>query len=572
MATLAPTNSATGWAESGSNTENQIGCSALTMPVNGIITDVVFYAKGYTGSVVAQGCVWSTSGTLLGAGGACTLPSAGGSGGINAQQWNDSGGINLYLTSGTQIGVGWWRQPGGSCVWSNQSGTGYYGSNTAAAPTTFSATSLGSNTQPLVFVIYTPATAPTVATSAATNITATSAVLNGTVNPNGAGTWGMFVWGNTAAKAVNGASGASYLGGAVSAAGEVMGNGTNPLLLSMTLSGLSPGTEYYFSIYANQASDSNPEAGSVLNFTTLATAPYAPTTLAPASGTIDRTISETLSWSAFSSPIGGDTQASYTLRWAVQSSSPSWNTIGPVSSTAAFDTLAANTLSANPIQWQVQVTGTAGYTSAWSALAYFVAGTPPSAPSITNPTVGGVIPTSTYTVDWVAPGSQTNYEVRTVADSSGSPNPSIIYQDTGVLAGTGGTQAMSFVTNGQVEHVQVRVMVNGLWSPYGDSGAVTVTYSAPGVPTLVLTPSASTGSISVAITNPAASGGTTTTVSNDLYRFVTSAGSTTAYRVATGLALDATWIDYGPASGTDYQYQAIAFDSNGNSTASAWQD
>jgi hypothetical protein len=45
---------------------------------------------------------------------------------------------------------------------------------------------------------------------------------------------------------------------------------------------------------------------------------------------------------------------------------------------------------------------------------------------------------------------------------------------------------------------------------------------------------------------------------NDLYRFVTSEGPATAYRIATNLPKNATYVDYTPASGVDYSFYCVA--------------
>jgi hypothetical protein len=45
---------------------------------------------------------------------------------------------------------------------------------------------------------------------------------------------------------------------------------------------------------------------------------------------------------------------------------------------------------------------------------------------------------------------------------------------------------------------------------------------------------------------------------NDLYRFVSSEGPATAYRISTDLAVNGTVVDYSPASGVDMSYYAVA--------------
>jgi hypothetical protein len=105
------------------------------------------------------------------------------------------------------------------------------------------------------------AAAPLVTTLAASSIMATSAQMNGTVNPNGATSEAVFQYGTTT----------SY------------GNSTQPQFniisstsISCTLSGLTPNTTYHYRIMAsNSGGDSY---GSDVSFTTSATAPSVTTT------------------------------------------------------------------------------------------------------------------------------------------------------------------------------------------------------------------------------------------------------------------------------------------------------
>jgi hypothetical protein len=82
---------------------------------------------------------------------------------------------------------------------------------------------------------------PTVTTSAPTSVTATTARLNGTVNPNGQPTTWQFEYGPTT----------SY-GSAT--AGQSVGSGTGPVNVSASVSGLSATSIYHFRLVATNAS------------------------------------------------------------------------------------------------------------------------------------------------------------------------------------------------------------------------------------------------------------------------------------------------------------------------------
>jgi len=126
-------------------------------------------------------------------------------------------------------------------------------------PTTSNVTVSGSS----VMVHFTsPSTVPAATTSVATNVTATSATLRGSVNPNGGATTAYFEYGLTA----------SY--GSVSSSVNV-GNGTNSAPVSINVSNLLNGTNYHFRIVANNSHGTR--TGSDMNFPTLSGIPTATT-------------------------------------------------------------------------------------------------------------------------------------------------------------------------------------------------------------------------------------------------------------------------------------------------------
>lgn len=84
------------------------------------------------------------------------------------------------------------------------------------------------------------ASSPTVTTGAATGVATSSAVLNGTVNPNGAKTSYFFEWGPTAAF---GSQSKSTSAGA----------GTKSVSVKTTPAGLIPGTTYYYRLDATNS-------------------------------------------------------------------------------------------------------------------------------------------------------------------------------------------------------------------------------------------------------------------------------------------------------------------------------
>jgi hypothetical protein len=95
---------------------------------------------------------------------------------------------------------------------------------------------------------------PTTVTLAATGITTNSATLNGSVYPNGAATKAWFLWGTT-----------TNLGNVTSTTN--IGSGTGAVAVSNTLSGLLPGTLYYYLVTATNTYGAAMTSGT--NFVTL---------------------------------------------------------------------------------------------------------------------------------------------------------------------------------------------------------------------------------------------------------------------------------------------------------------
>jgi hypothetical protein len=86
--------------------------------------------------------------------------------------------------------------------------------------------------------VATAASSPTVATSSATSIKQTSAVLRGSINPNGASTTYQFLWGQTAG-----------VYGSPSPIKSI-GHGTTAKAVEFTASNLLPGTVYHYTLTA----------------------------------------------------------------------------------------------------------------------------------------------------------------------------------------------------------------------------------------------------------------------------------------------------------------------------------
>lgn len=99
---------------------------------------------------------------------------------------------------------------------------------------------------------------------------------------------------------------------------------------------------------------------------------------------------------------------------------------------------------------------------------------------------------------------------------------------------------MTFAVNSRTEHIQIRVYASGLWSAWA-TVRVVVSFTPPSAPTLSLTTSELTASITATIDNPATG---VAVVSNDLYVREVERPGTTVILVATGVELDGSYTWY----------------------------
>lgn len=292
--------------------------------------------------------------------------------------------------------------------------------------------------------------------------------------------------------------------------------------------------------------------------------PNAPVQTSPVGGAvIDRGLTLRFDWD-FSDPDTVDSQSKYDLRYRVVGA-PSWTTVTATTSNTFHD-LAAGTLAAGDYEWQVRTYDALGIVGAYSASAFFTAGTPPTGPSITDPITGQTIPAASYNVVWSVP-DQDAYQVRRVADLAGVADTGTVYSDTGTLTSVAArSYLLTFDTNNRWEHIQVRVEDAGLWSPWA-SVRVQVDFTEPPTPEAEVIAYNDTGRILVDITNPTPVGSEPAVSRNDIWRTSSVEGE---MRVAVDVAANGAFNDYAVASGVDYSYFIRAWGDNGTFADSAW--
>lgn len=292
------------------------------------------------------------------------------------------------------------------------------------------------------------------------------------------------------------------------------------------------------------------------------TAPNAPLLTAPIGATvIDRAVTQRFAW-AFSDPDPGDSQSAYGLRYRLVGA-PSW-TDTSATTASTFRDIAGGTLAAGDHEWQVRCTDALGAVGPYSASAFFTAANVPATPAITAPADGSTV-IATAPVTWTA-ASQDYYQVRSVADVSLIPYPSIVYSDTGEVASIAARSVdFTFPANGRYEHVQVRVKAGGLWSPWA-SVRVHASYPSLQPGTLAVAAEQATASLLVTTALGAPVPGAPAAQTIDIYlRDPDEAGFGSRY--AGGLPPVSTWRWWTPRSGVDYDVRTLTHGADGST---AW--
>lgn len=221
-------------------------------------------------------------------------------------------------------------------------------------------------------------TLPALATTGASNITATTATIYGTVNPNSTSTGARFQWGAT-----------TNYGSTTTWASNLTGATT--LVLSNALSGLTPGTTYHFRLTAtNSAGTTN---GSDVAFTTLALAPSVTTAVATVVGSTSATLNATVN------PNGGATKAWF--QWGTTTNYGSYtttNSLAATNFTLGIGNLANGLTPGTLYHFRAVATNSAG-TNYGADLSFTAAPDPPTATTLAATGIGAISATLNGTVN-----------------------------------------------------------------------------------------------------------------------------------------------------------------------------
>jgi prepilin-type N-terminal cleavage/methylation domain-containing protein len=314
-----------------------------------------------------------------------------------------------------------------------------------------------------------------------------------------------------------------------------------------TITGLTPGTTYTFSVTAtnSQGTSTSSVTSSPL---TPATVASAPSDLVAASY---QNTQSTLTWSAPSNN-GGATVTTYVVQYS-SDSGVTWTTdsADAVSGTGVTVTGLTN---GSPYVFQVAAVNAAG-TGPYSATsASVIPATAPSAPTL-------VAGTSSGTVSWTAPSSNgspidfyrvsysTDGTTWTTATSSATASPYVV---TGLTTGTS-------------YFFEVAAHNASGWGASGATSSSTLSATVPSAPTAVSAASGQNAQSSVSWTTPSTNGGAA--ITDYAVQYSSNSGST--WTVATVVATTSPYVVTGLVNGTSYVFEVAAINSVGAGAYSA---
>jgi len=284
------------------------------------------------------------------------------------------------------------------------------------------------------------------------------------------------------------------------------------------------------------------------------TAPLAPT-LTPLPANIVAGVPNVLAW-RFNDNDPGDTQSRADLQYKVNGAG-AWTTITNAATTAQQYTLPASTWALGTVEWQVATWDVNGAAGPWSASGFVGTVAAVTAPTITSPATDGLDQFVTpVEVDWSLPGGFPQEAYRVLRGSASGLSD---FYDSGIVASPAQSAMVPLdAISGRTDYITVTFSSGGNWS-LPASRTVVGQIAPPMTPLLVLTQTPGLPQVSVAITNPAGTGGYSDTIVTDLRR--------DGVRIAANLPNDSAFLDLLPTGGP-VEYVATAYAANGSSADS----
>lgn len=287
----------------------------------------------------------------------------------------------------------------------------------------------------------------------------------------------------------------------------------------------------------------------------------------PAAGAVlDRFTTQRFQW-AFSDPDPSDGPWSYTFEYRVAGSGQQYTQVSAnMGVTRTYHDFAPGTFGQADYEWRVRVFDKNGGYSPFTAWRPFSTIDPPDGPTIIDPPNGGVVGDE-HLVVWSSP-DQDSYQLRTVADSAGSPVTGTVYHDTGeVVEADTRERLVPFPVSGRAEHVQVREKVDGLWSEWS-SVRVTVAHTPPSAPLVWFEDQPDAGAVDVNIVNLDPTGDEPTVSYNEIW--VDDGLGDGLLRKVERQAPNSTWRYWTPVSGRTYDSSNVKVRAVSDTGSSTW--
>ena len=239
---------------------------------------------------------------------------------------------------------------------------------------------------------------------------------------------------------------------------------------SYAASGLADVTVYYWRVNATNSNGTS-SWSATRSFTTVGSAPAAPTLASPADAATGVSVSPTLSWNVASGAT------SYRLQVSISSTFATTVFDQPnITGTSQQVTgLANNTV----YYWRVNATNTNGTSNYSTTQSFTTVVAVPAAPTLTTPTDSAANVPLTPTLSWNAVTGATTYE----AQVSTTYGFAVLVADDSTLSGT--SKQVSGLTNATVYYWRVRAKNAGGWGPYSVIRVFSTVPAVPGAPTLV---------------------------------------------------------------------------------------
>lgn len=296
-------------------------------------------------------------------------------------------------------------------------------------------------------------------------------------------------------------------------------------------------------------------------------APRVPTVISPAYGATFTTLDDIdLALTAFLDIDTDDSASAVDFQYRVIGAG-SWTSLAGSDALDGTGTIPGGTLVADDYEVQGQYEDQASAASGWSASRNFTVTDPATSPVITVPSSGATITTPTAAFDWTV-DDQDEWQARVVGAHSGSPDPTTIYWDSGLVdASAARTGTAEYPVDGVSAYLQLRVKYGGAYSDW-DSVPVTVRHAAPGTPEITsITTSDTEASIQIDWTCDT---GDDPGDANAVSLWASSDDFTTRFQIATNQATSGSFIWCLPALNiVDYSFIVTAVNDYGVTVESA---